>query len=249
MSDIAVPGTSSLYEVVDSIPAVLWTADPVSLTFTWISRGVETILGYSAEQWCESRDFWRDHIHPDDRHVVTRCREETAAARDHELVYRMIASDGRILWVRDSVHVHVEDGRPVNLSGIMLDITKEFAAHEALAQSEENYRRLVDAAPDAIGVHTKGHFVYVNPKFVELFGAKHAADLIGHDVLTLVHPDFREVVRSRQVQVAVGNNVPMTHEKLIRVDGTAFEAEVMAIPVVFNGAKAVQVILRGLSRE
>ena len=242
MSRAAVPATPSLFEVADSIPAILWTADPDTLTFTWISRGAEAILGYPAEQWLAA-DFWRDHIHPDDRTVVALCRTEVMAGRDHELVYRMIAVDGRIVWVRGTVRVNVVDGKPVNMCGMMLDITKERAAHDALAQSEENYRRLVNAAPDAIGVHTKGRFVYVNPKFVELFGAKQEGELIGREVLSLVHPDFRDIVRRRQVEVAVGNDVPMTREKLVCVDGTPFEAEVMAIPLVFNGAKAVLVIL------
>lgn len=239
-----VPGTPSLFEIFDSIPAILWTADATTFSFTWVSGGSSSVIGYSPEEWMASRDFWRDHVHPDDRHVVTICRTETARGRDHELVYRMIAADGRIVWIRDTVRVHVENGKPVSLSGIMLDITKEREAIEAVTRSEENYRRLVNAAPDAIGVHTRGHFVYVNPKFVELFGASHDADLIGRDVLSLVHPDFRDVVRHRQVEVAVGNNVPMTREKLVRIDGTAFDAEVMAIPLVFNGAKAVQVIVR-----
>ena len=227
----AVPDTPSLFEVFDSIPAILWTADPVSFRFTWVSGSAERILGYPASKWLES-DFWRDHIHPDDRHVIAR-------RRDRELVYRMIAADGHIVWMRDSVHAGNDA-----LSGLMLDITKERAAHDALTQSEENYRRLVNAAPVAIGVHTKGRFVYVNPKFVELFGAQHESELLGRDVLSLVHPDFREIVSNRQMEVAIGNNVPMTREKLICIDGTPFDAEVMAIPVVFDGAKAVQVIVR-----
>jgi PAS domain S-box-containing protein len=237
MSRIAVPNTSSLFEVFDSIPAILWTADADTFRFTWVSHGAEKILGYPLPQWFEP-DFWRDRIHPDDRHVIARCRAETARRRDHQLVYRMIAADGHIVWLRDSVHVSGS-----GLSGLMLDITKEHDAHEALKQSEQNYHRLVNAAPVAIGVHTMGRFVYVNPKFVELFGANHESDLIGCEVLSLVVPEFREIVRRRQVEVAIGNNVPMTSEKLVRIDGTPFEAEVMAIPVVFDGVKAVQVIV------
>lgn len=238
MSRSAVPDAREPFEVFNSIPAILWTADLVSLRFTWVSGGAERILGYPAAQWLEA-DFWRDHVHPDDRHVLASCRAETAKGRDQELVYRMIAADGRLIWIRNSVRV-----QRTGLSGLMVDMTKEHAAHEALAQSEENYRRLVSAAPVAIGVHTMGRFVYVNPKFVELFCAQHESDLVGRDVLSLVHPDFRDIVRNRQMEVAVGNNVPMTREKLICVDGTPFDAEVMAIPVVFDGAKAVQVIVR-----
>ena len=248
MSRSAVPDSPSLFEVFDSIPAVVWTAR-ADLSFTWVSGGATHLLGYSREEWTASADFWRDHVHPDDRHIVATSRAEIARCRDHELVFRMIAADGRIVWMRGTVQVHAEKGKPVSLSGIMLDITKERQAIEALTQAEQNYHRLVDAAPDAIGVHTRGRFVYVNPKFVELFGAGHASDLIGHDVLSLVHPDYRDTVRNRQVEIAIGNNVPMTREKLVRIDGVPFEAEVMAIPLVFDGAKAVLVILHEMNGD
>jgi PAS domain S-box-containing protein len=242
-------GSPPLFEIFDSIPAILWTADAFTFAFSWISGGVSRILGYSPEEWMASPDFWRDHVHPDDRYVVSLCRSETARCRDHELMYRMIAADRRIVWIRDTVRVHVDDGRAVSLSGIMLDITKEREAMEAVSRSEENYRRLVNASPDAIGVHTRGHFVYVNPKFVQLFGANQEGDLVGRDVLSLVHAESRDIVRSRQVEVAVGNNVPMTREKLIRIDGTPFDAEVMAIPLVFDGAKAVLVIIHAMNDD
>ena len=231
----------SLSEVIDSVPAILWTADPATLTFTWVSSGAESILGYPLAEWMQP-DFWRDHIHPDDRHVLSAVHAKDLTER--ELVYRMITADGRIVWLRDCVRALSGE-----LSGFMIDITSERAAHDALARSEENYRRLVHMMPDGIGVHTKGRFIYVNPKFIEIFGAQHESDLIGREVLSLVHPDFREIVRNRLVRVAVGENVPVTREKLIRVDGRRFEAEVLAIPVVFNGANAVQVVVRDVSEQ
>jgi PAS domain S-box-containing protein len=242
MSRIAVTGDATLFEIFDSIAAIVWTGDGdgVSFRFTWLSRASETILGYSAEEWVASPDFWRDHIHPDDRHVVAIRQSETQKNRDHELVYRMIAANGRVVWIRDTARVD----RANRITGVMLDITTEHQAYEALARSEEKYHRLVDASPDAIGVHTKGSFVYVNPKFVELFGASHETDLIGRDVLSLVAPEYRDVVRNRQVQIAIGNNVPLTREQLVRIDGVPFDADVMAIPVEFNGTKAVQVVVR-----
>ena len=247
MSRTAAPGPGSLFDAFDSIPAILWTLDAATLAFTFVSRGAEKILGYPVDAWFESADFWRDHIHPDDRYVVAVCHSECTKGNDHDLVYRMIAADGRIVWIQDNVRVRRAGDAVIEISGMMLDITSERQAHDALARSEENYRRLVHTAPDAIGVHTKGRFIYVNPKFVEVFGGEHESDLIGREVLSLVHPDFREIVRHRQVQVAVGNNAPMTREKLMRIDGTPFDAEVMAIPVVFNGAKAVQVIARDIT--
>lgn len=248
MSRPAGPTPQYLFDIVDSLPAIVWTADPATLDFFRVSRGAELILGYPVSKWVEPH-FWRDHIHPDDRNVISVFQSHDVHEYNHEIVYRMIAADGRIVWMRDRVRsCIVEDGKEA-ICGVMLDISAERRAYDALARSEENYRRLVDTAPDAIGVHTRGRFVYVNPKFVEIFGAHHQSQILGREVLSLVDPAYREIVRSRQAQVAIGDNVPMTREKLIRVDGSPFEAEVMAIPVVFNEARAVQVIVRDVTQR
>lgn len=226
--------------VFDSIPAIVWTADPKTYAFTFVSKAAESILGFPVDRWLESPQFWRDHIHPDDRSVIELCHTNVEAGRDHEFVYRMIAADGRVVWLRDNVRVRSENGVAAGLSGVMIDITAERNANE-------NYRRLIDTLPDAVGVHTNGRFVYVNPKFVQIFGAREDWELIGREVLSFVAPAYRDIVRKRQSDLDRGNAVPITRERLIRLDGSVFDAEVMALPVEFNGAKGVQVIARDIS--
>ncbi len=83
-------------------------------------------------------------------------------------------------------------------------------AEEALRESEERYRRLVELSPEAIIVHSEGKFVYVNPAAQRLWGAACAEELIGKPVLDVVHPDYRDIVsatnsRSRRVGRADAN--------------------------------------------
>ena len=62
--------------------------------------------------WLNEIGFWKSRIHPEDREATLRlCRNACFALRDHELVYRMLAADGRVVWVRDRVKVIVEIGR------------------------------------------------------------------------------------------------------------------------------------------
>jgi len=111
--------------LIESTRAVLWEADPKDLKFTYISPEIEQLLGYSSEEWLRSSTFWADHIHPEDRQqAVDYCVEQTRKMKEHSFDYRMVAADGRTVWIRDAVNVVVEDGRPVKIGGVMIDITE-----------------------------------------------------------------------------------------------------------------------------
>jgi len=154
--------------LLDALPAIAWSASVETFRFTYVNRAAETLLGYPIQRWVDEPGFWTEHLHPDDRHVAAFCHNETLACRDHELVYRMIAADGRTVWLRDYVNVHIVDGVPVELFGVMVDITREREAEAASRESRENFRRMVELSPDCIGVHVDETYVYVNQAFVQL---------------------------------------------------------------------------------
>lgn len=140
--------------LLDSMLAIAWSASASTFRFTYVNPAAEKVLGYPTSRWLEDPNFWAEHLHPDDRHVARFCHNETLACRDHELVYRMIAVDGRVVWLRDYVNVHSVDGEAVELFGIMVDITREreaeAASREALEASEQRYRELVDGVGDIL---------------------------------------------------------------------------------------------------
>jgi len=110
--------------LVNSVEGIVWEADARTFQFTFVSKQAEKVLGYPLERWLAEPTFWQDHIHPDDREwAVEFCVNATAEGRGHQFEYRMMAADGRIVWLRDLVTVAVEDDRAVKLRGIMVDIT------------------------------------------------------------------------------------------------------------------------------
>ena len=112
--------------LVESVKAVVWRGDPVSFTFSFVSREAEGLLGYPAARWTSEPRFWIDHIHPEDRaRVVESCLRATAELRPHEIEYRMIAADGRLVWVRDIVRVIAVDGQPRESVGLLIDVTEQ----------------------------------------------------------------------------------------------------------------------------
>ena len=129
-------------ELVETIQVIAWRADAKTFKFNFVSKEAEKLLGYPIEQWTSDANFWRDHIHPDDREwAISYCLKSTQDRMPHEFEYRMLAADGKIVWLRDIVRIIVEDGQVKELIGVMVDITEGKKVEEALYKSEEQLRQ------------------------------------------------------------------------------------------------------------
>ncbi len=122
--------------------------------------------------------------------------------------------------------------------------------HEAVRESEERYRKLVELSPDGIAIHMEGRFVFMNPAGTEILGAAGSEELIGRTLLDFVHPDYRQIVverlhRLEQQQV----DVPLMEQKFFRLDGKEIDVEVSSLPFTFNGKPAVQSIFRDITER
>ncbi len=131
------------YEVlVHSIDGIVWEADPKAFRFSFVSRQAERILGYPVDRWLAQPRFWRNNIHPNDlEQVVAALADAVDEKRGGEFEYRMLASDGRTVWVRDTVSMVLRRGKVTKLRGMMVDVTERKAAEEALRKSEEQLRQ------------------------------------------------------------------------------------------------------------
>jgi PAS domain S-box-containing protein len=134
--------------LINTVDGIVWECNAKTLEFTFISKKVETILGYTSEEWINTPDFWVNHIyHKDKDSTLKYCAEHTALNLNHDFEYRMIAKDGSIVWLRDIVNVIVENGEAKNLRGIMIDVTKNKEIEKDLNNSfnlvsEQNKRLL-----------------------------------------------------------------------------------------------------------
>jgi diguanylate cyclase (GGDEF)-like protein/PAS domain S-box-containing protein len=137
-------------------------------------------------------------------------------------------------------------GEIIGVVGAVRDITQRKAAEQALRESEERYRRLVELSPDAIAVHCEGRLVFLNSAAVRLLGAPSADALIGQPALELVHPDYRPLVEERMRRTSAGHEAPLVEEKFLRLDGSSVDVEVAAMPFSHAGQPAVQVVVRDI---
>jgi diguanylate cyclase (GGDEF)-like protein/PAS domain S-box-containing protein len=121
--------------LIERLPVVSYLAE-YGETGRWfyVSPQIEQLLGYTAEEWLADSNLWLRRVHPEDRERVT--AEEARCAETLEplsLEYRMVARDGRVLWIRDEGAL----GRPVGggmvqVDGVLTDVTERRRAEEEL---------------------------------------------------------------------------------------------------------------------
>jgi two-component system, cell cycle sensor histidine kinase and response regulator CckA len=119
----------------------------------------------------------------------------------------------------------------------------------ALQENEERYRILVETSPDAILMHRDGVLIFANPSALRLFRAERAEQLLGRTVDSIVHPDFRGLVRERieEAKSVVGHTNLPHEEMMLRLDGSPFDVEALGTHLTYQGQPAVQVILRDIT--
>jgi PAS domain S-box-containing protein len=157
--------------LVHSIDGIVWEVDAETFRFTFVSKQAERILGYPVEQWL-GPTFWVDHLHPDDHDwAIDFCTDATKRRADHQFEYRMIGADGCAVWVRDLVTVHVQTDGSVRLRGVMFDITEHKRAEALLYSKEQEFRAIVENAPDQIiRFDRQFRLTYVNPAVSRVYG-------------------------------------------------------------------------------
>jgi PAS domain S-box-containing protein len=133
--------------LIHSIDGIVWERKPNSFQFTFISRQSETMLGYAPQAWLDNSNFWQSKLHPQDAAKAVQTGSEVAArGLPYHFEYRLLATDGRVVWIRESGTVLVEKGQPVALRGIFHNITQQ--KHDA-AELDKLNRQLIDTSRSA----------------------------------------------------------------------------------------------------
>jgi len=180
--------TGRFRDLVNSVEGIVWEADAATFQFSFVSDQAERILGYPVERWLSEPTFWKDHLHPDDREwAVLFCERATGENRDHDFEYRMIAADGRVVWLHDLVTVVVDDGRATQLRGVMVDITDRKHAETALQERAG----LLDLTHDTVFVRDMADVVtFWNRAAEDFYGwtAKEAVGKVSHHLTQTIFP-------------------------------------------------------------
>ncbi len=133
-------------EIVSSVPGVVWEAwgrpDRDEQRMQFISRQVESMLGYDTQVWLSTPGFWLQIVHADDRERAGReAGEAFTSGKGGVSEFRWLAHDGRVVWVEARSTVITDaNGRPIGMRGVTMDITASRQAEDERKHLETQLR-------------------------------------------------------------------------------------------------------------
>ena len=164
-----------------------------------------------------------------------------------DLELELITAKANLRFVRVTGQA---DGPRRRVHGSIQNLTDQKLAVDALRQSEDRYRLLVEGAPDGIGIYQDGKLVFVNAAGVRQAGAQHQDEILGRGLEQIVHPDDQAAAVDRlRRRLAGDTRVYPSEVRYVRLDGGVVPMEVGASPILYHGRPAVQFMVRDISER
>ena len=175
-----------------------WEWDLATGDLHW-SDQIYRIFDLSQQEFGATYEAFLNAVHPDDRQFVQEHMD--AAVHDHaeySIDHRIVLPDGEVRYVHEQGEVaYGANGRPVRMVGTVIDITKRKRAEEALRQSQEQYRTLIQTMSEGLAVQDEhGLLTYVNDRFCELVGYSRE-ELIGQSPMMFMDQDNRAIFKEQ----------------------------------------------------
>jgi PAS domain S-box-containing protein len=232
--------------IVESIPHMIFVKDAEELRFVRFNRAGEDLLGLPRDSLLGMSD---DDFFPAEQAAFfkQKDREVLASGLALDIPEEPIdtPSGRRYLHTR-KIPIVAADGIPDYLLGISEDITEHKMMQDAVRESEERYRLLVETAKDMVFTYAPdGTFTSLNSGFEAITGWDRR-DWIGKPFAPLVHPDDLPAASERSARLLRGENLPPFEVRLSSRGGGWVTAESVATPMVDDG-KVVQVL--GIVRD
>ncbi|MCK4772595.1 MAG: PAS domain S-box protein [Candidatus Latescibacteria bacterium] len=221
---------------------------PVGKRFPLINRGFEEMFGVTLEEVNSPCFHFMDLVAPESRPIVIERAEMYARGErvTPEYEFKAITGDGRELIVRTNttrIKYHGEDAT----LGIVRDITVRKQVEEALQESEEKYRTLVERANDGIAILQDGKLVFVNKRLADSLGYT-VEEMLDTPMTGYMHPEYEEDLVDRYRRRMAGEEFPSIYEAMVRHrDGSDRHAEINAGTITFMDRPADLIFARDIT--
>jgi PAS domain S-box-containing protein len=233
--------------LLDTVEGIVWEADARTWQFHFVSRQAERLLGYPVADWLASPSFWIEHIHPDDRSWAPRYSADCIRDKqDHQFEYRMIAADGRVVWLKDMVSVSLEE-EPLLLRGLMVDIT----ARKIAEMERGRLAAIVESTSDFVGVaDAQGRVLFVNRAGRRMLGLS-PDQVIESSIGDFHAPWATERVRREGVPTAIAAGVWQGETALLSRSGREIPVSqvILASKTPSGEVEFISTIMRDLSER
>ncbi len=242
-----------IQRIADATPTIMFLFDIIDSKVVYVNNELKTILGYTPEEIHRMGPaVVRTVLHPDDFSNFASIINPIEMAKDGDIIeseLRLRRVDGEWCWayLRATVFTRSADGRPKQILGSALDITRHKRQDEAIRQSEDKFRRLFEESKDVVFISTlEGKLLDVNPAGVELFGYPSKEDLISRNIGTdfFMKPDDREPYKREILQHGFVKDYEITMK---RRDGS--KVTILETSNAVRDEHGAIVAIRGIMRD
>ena len=198
----------------------VWSWDTCNGRLNW-SATLEDIHGIPRGSFKGTFEAFQRGMHPDDREAVLNAIQRALHEDDeYDMTYRIILPDQRVRWVEGRGRVYRnEQGEPIRMAGVCMDVTERRTAQEALRESEERFRMLADAAPVMIWMTDQAmRAEYLNQRWKKFVGWK-TDEIMQTQWIEAIHAEDRERTRQAYINAVDSRQQFQMEYRLRRHDG------------------------------
>jgi len=216
----------------------------------YVSPSCERITGYAVDEFSQEPGLLETITHPDDREIVSRhLHEELESEKVLHLEFQIITRSGQQRWISHYCQPVYRAERFLGRRASNRDITLRKQADEALRESEEKYRNVVERSNDGIVIVQDGVIKYANPSLEKTTGYRgdEAIDTPFTNYIDL--DEIEESVDLYRRRLA-GEQLQARYERGLRhKDGSRIDTEIDAAVIKYQGQPATLVIIRDITER